>query len=74
LGRNVIAVRGANQSQGVETLGVSLSLQHQTELVNLGNVLLGQSTRVTGLRVRSRGREVIVVVLGVEIHGGGLEG
>jgi hypothetical protein len=71
---SVILERGTNHGQSIETLGISLSLKHQPQLVNLGDVLLGQSTRVTGLRVRSLGREVIVVVLGVEIHGGGLEG
>ena len=60
------------QGQCVEALSVSLRLEHQAELVNLGNVLLGHSARVTGLRVGSLGREVIVVVLWVDIHIGGL--
>lgn len=62
--------RASYQSQSVQSIRVALRLKHHAQLVNHGNLLLGQVSRVAILRLSSVSREVIVIVLGVDIHGG----
>jgi hypothetical protein len=57
------------QSQCVQSLGATLGLEHHAELVKLGNLLLCEVTSVAVLLLRALDREIIVVVLGVQIHG-----
>lgn len=58
------------QSQRIQPLSEALRLEQHPQLVERGNLLLGQVARVTILLLCRLGREVIVVVLGVDIHGG----
>ena len=62
------------QSQGVETGSEALGLEEHAQLVDLGNLLLGQVASEARGGVDGLEREVIVVALGVEIHGGGVGG
>jgi hypothetical protein len=59
----------SKQSQCVQSLGATLGLEHHAELVKLGNLLLCEVTSVAVLLLRALDREIIVVVLGVQIHG-----
>ena len=59
-----------DQCQGVETLGIALGLEEHTQLMHLSLLGLGQVAGVAVLLHRRRGREVIVVVLRIELHGG----
>jgi hypothetical protein len=59
------------QSQGVQSLGAALGFEHHAELVELGNLILREVTSMAILLLRTLDREIIVVVLGVQIHGDG---
>ena len=57
------------QCQGIQPLGIALRFQHQSQLVYLGLLLGCQMPRVAGQINGRDGWEVIVVILGVELHG-----
>lgn len=57
------------QSQGVQSLSAALGLEHHAKLVKLGNLILREVARMAVLLLRTLDREIIVVVLGVQIHG-----
>jgi hypothetical protein len=61
----------SKQSQCVQSLGAALGFEHHAELVKLGNLVLCEVTRMAILLLRTLDREIIVVVLGVQIHGDG---
>ena len=61
------------QSQRVETFREALSLEHHAQLVHLSNLGLGKVTGVAILRLLGLVGEVVVVVFGVDIHGGGFD-
>lgn len=56
------------QCQGIQALGITLGFQHQPQLVYLGLVLGSQMAWVTRDCNGGGRREVIVVVLGIELH------
>lgn len=58
------------QSKGVQPLSVAVCLESSAQLLNGSIVLLGGVARVARLRIRSGGREIVLVVLGVELHCG----
>jgi hypothetical protein len=57
------------QSQGVQSVGAALGLEHHAELVQLGDLILCEVAGVAILLLRALDREIIAVVLGVQIHG-----
>lgn len=59
-----------HESQGVQTLSISSSLEKHAQLMDLGLLLGLQVARVAGRGNGGDRGEVIVVVLGVELHGG----
>jgi hypothetical protein len=67
----VIAGSFSYQSQSVQSISQALSLEEHPKLVHLGDLLLCEVASVAILLLGSLGREVVVVVLGVHIHGDG---
>lgn len=57
------------QSQGVQSLSAALGLEHHAKLVELGNLVLREVASMAVLLLRTLDREIIVVVLGAQIHG-----
>lgn len=60
-----------HQSQRVETLCETLGLEHHAQLVHLSNLARVQVAGVPILGLLGLVGEVVVVVFGVDIHGGG---
>lgn len=60
-----------HQSQRVETFRKALGLEHHAQLVDLSNLGLVEMAGVAILGLLGLVGEVIVVVLGIDIHGGG---
>ena len=58
------------ESQGVQTLSITGLLELGSQLEDLGILLWGRVARVTALLVWGSGREVVVIVLGIKLHGG----
>jgi hypothetical protein len=58
----------AHQSKNVKSIRVALGLEHQTQLVYLGLLHVGEVAGVARLDLWRRRRVVIVVVLWVECH------
>ena len=56
------------QSQSVESFLVSRLLEHSSQLMDLGILFFGGMAGVAGLSLGSSGWEVVVIVLGVEVH------
>lgn len=61
----------AYQCERVETLGVALRLEHQTQLRDLSLLFRRQVTSMSAQGDGGGGREVVVIVLGVELQGAG---
>lgn len=57
------------QSQGVQSISATFGLEHHAELVKLGDLVLCEVAGVAILLLRALDGEIIVVVLGVQIHG-----
>ena len=65
---------GTYHGQRVEAVSITLSLQHHAQLMDLSNLLLSQMAGMAILRLGRLRGEVIVVVLGIHIHGAGFYG
>jgi hypothetical protein len=59
-----------HKSQSIETLGIAICLQLHSQLVDLGILLGGCVPRVTALLVRGSRWVIVMVVLGIKLHGG----
>ena len=57
-----------HQSNGIQPLSVSLGLEHQPQLVYLGLLRRRQVSRKPGLDLSRGGREVVVIVFGIQLH------
>jgi hypothetical protein len=66
------AKRSPYQCERVEALGKPLGLEHQPQLVHLGLLQRSQEAGVSVLGDGRRGRELVVIVLGIELQGRGL--
>jgi hypothetical protein len=67
--REDMALR-THKSQSIEALSIAICLQLHSQLVDLGILFWCCVSRVTALFVRGRCWVVVMIVLGIKLHGG----